>query len=589
MNSSNYTTRIAGGALLFCAMAFVGWQIQRGSQKNSDPPTEIRQNRTSDRVRRPSNQNNKGLAGAKRLLRVIDAEKNPAERMRVTTALVNSLSTDELLEWLDKRWFTCRDGYELSLFSRLATERLSHEDPLRLLAWSMKDNSSGSEAALKTLTESDPQALIDFFKENPKPYLELRALGAISKNNPEMAMDRLIEISLTGKDADFGYYYINSAMTTMAESSPELLEAKIAELGGKFQKTAQAALLGAKLNRSFATELDKLIDQPDGLNQLKAACATSRTSISDSLLANLGRLPSSWQAAVLKNNSDFLNNTNAYQWLTADLEGAGVTSSDANLIRLDCINNLAYSNPKQALEGYQHLDPSTMDASQKISILQAIFSTQSNPLAATGLLNMLDSDEDRMIAQKAIPSNPNESDLYKLRNTTNSSDWLDQVKQLNTNTTSDIQYYLTESLQKMNKQQIAELSKDFQSLPEDARRNVANVLTSSYTRNEGIDPELKGQALDYLISNPVAQGTDSNSGTNLPMLASIHVTQWIQTDPKAATDWTSKLPDSDAKTWATKNLASTWMQYDPAAAQKWIQSLPSQTQQDVQNFIDSSK
>ena len=587
MNLSNHTTSIAAGAVLFSAMALVGWQVQRGDhQTGAEARIQIRESRSSSRIDRPSTQRN-GLAAAKRMLRAIQAEKNPAERMRATTALVNSLSPEELLEWMDKRWFTCRDGFDLTLFSRLATERLSHEDPIGLLAWSMKDGSTGWEASLQTLTKSDPQALLDFFRENPNSNIELRALAVVAETNPGLAVDRLIELSLSGHDMNS--YQMGQTMLALAKSSPEQLEGALDSLAGKAGETAEAALLGVKLNRSFGTEIQNLIAQPDGLSRLKAAWQTSRTDLADTLLVNLGQLPSAWQAELSNNSSYFLDNKNASQWLAADLEGTGLTSQQADNIRMTCIQNLSYYNPKQALQGFLDLDRTSMNEVNRNSTLQSIFSNQRNLMSATGLINMLDNETDREFARQVIQSS-NDSNPNSLRTASTAQEWLKKVDSVSSSPDSSNSYYLIQAVQSLNKHQLTQLGKDFENLPSESQRNVAQILASTSPFGDyEVDPNLKGQAITFLISNPEDEKqTHSNPRANSSALASKHVAQWAQTDPVAASAWTSKLPESEAKTWATKNLASTWMQYDPVAAKKWVNTLPIQIRQEVEEFINLS-
>ena len=586
MKFSNHTTTIAAGAILFSAMALVGWQVRGGDQKaGTDGQIPTRENRSSSRFDRSPSQG-KGLAAAKRMLRALEAEKDPVERMRATTALVNSLSSDDLLEWMDKRWFTCRDGFDLTLFSKLATERLSHEDPIGLLAWSMKDESNGSEASLKILSKSDPQALLDFFKENPNPYIEFRALASIAETNPTMAMDRLIELSASSK-SEYSYQ-ITATMVALAESSPKQLEDALGSLEGEARQTAEAALLGAKLNRSFGAEIQNLINQPDGLNLLKAAWKTSGAKLSATMLANIGSLPPAWQSQLAGSASSLINNNNASQWLAADLEGAGLTSQQADSIRMTCIRNLSYSTPEKALQGFLDLDRTSMNENSRNSVLQSIFSNQSSVLAATGLINMLDSEADRetarQIVQSAANSNPN-----VLRNVSTSAEWLEKAGNAGSEEDSTNRYYLAEAVRNLSKHQLGQLSEDFQNLPPDTRRNVAEILGSRRSDTE-IEPNLKGQAISYLISNPPSEDeARTGSYSNPNALASMHVVKWAQTDPAAASAWTRTLPDSEAKTWATKNLAATWMQYDPAAAEKWIGALSPDTRREVKEFIDSKE
>jgi hypothetical protein len=254
-----------------------------------------------------------------------------------------------------------------------------------------------------------------------------------------------------------------------------------------------------------------------------------------------------------------------------------------------CVQNLAYNHPEQALQGFLNLDRESMPAGNRNSVLQSIFGNQTNPETASGLLSQLDNEADREIARQFIQNN-GASVSGNPKTIATAKEWLEQAEILVTNPTSNTRFELDQAVQTLNKEQLAQLGKDFQTLPPDSRRTVAAILSNSRPDTE-IDPNLKGQAISYLISNPAANDPSaqdpSNNSTNSNALASTHAVKWAQTDPAAASAWTSKLPDGEAKSWANKNLAATWMQYDPAAAKKWISNLPAGTRNEVQQFLDS--
>jgi hypothetical protein len=64
-----------------------------------------------------------------------------------------------------------------------------------------------------------------------------------------------------------------------------------------------------------------------------------------------------------------------------------------------------------------------------------------------------------------------------------------------------------------------------------------------------------------------------------------HAVQWLKNDPDAASAWVNRLPASEAKTWAQKNLAANWVKYDFEEAQRWIKALPANERKEVETFL----
>ncbi len=51
----------------------------------------------------------------------------------------------------------------------------------------------------------------------------------------------------------------------------------------------------------------------------------------------------------------------------------------------------------------------------------------------------------------------------------------------------------------------------------------------------------------------------------------------------------NRLPDGDAKLWASKNVALNWNQYDPGAVSTWLKTLPNDVKTQVQKHLETQR
>jgi hypothetical protein len=177
---------------------------------------------------------------------------------------------------------------------------------------------------------------------------------------------------------------------------------------------------------------------------------------------------------------------------------------------------------------------------------------------------------------------PGENGRPKLDNPT---DWLTGMAALGADSNGSA-YSFTSALRNWDKDKLADLSRQFNAMPADTKRNVANGLLKD---NFSSRNPLEADAIRFLIENPeptppedeVPQNTRANTENNTIRLASRYVGKLARTDPATASDWVRTLPDGQPKLWAQKNLHSLWSQYDPSAADEWFGTLPAATRESV--------
>ena len=57
--------------------------------------------------------------------------------------------------------------------------------------------------------------------------------------------------------------------------------------------------------------------------------------------------------------------------------------------------------------------------------------------------------------------------------------------------------------------------------------------------------------------------------------------RWARNDPTAAAQWTTTLPESDARSKAARNIVETWAEQDPNKTAGWLQKLPAGLSRDA--------
>jgi hypothetical protein len=579
---STHPTALTGAALGFFAMTLVGWKMADQPQRQ----VTVHEEKTARAANRPERHVRKsGPSDAVRQrVAAIRAISSPDQRMRATIEFANSLPASEIGAWIDGRWFNTGGGFDLTLFNKILTERWKKEDPDGMLAWNLKNNTGRTSELLASLADSDPQKLLDFFKEHPNKDQQLQALAQIAKKNPAFALQCLRDLppGASSEDGMSGYYN-RQVLAELAKSSPAALEAALATLSPSLKKQAEAILIGQKLQTSFNTEFQKLIARPDGWEILSSNLSSGNGGLGDKIFDQLASLPAEWRSSLASNAYSAISQSNATKWWNADLEGLGFSDSDAKRLRQVALSRISRDHPDEAIK---LLGTSGFDANSRQNVISNIFSNFSgNPEKADkaeALIALLGSDEEKQQARNQISTGNDTEIKEKIEKP---ADWLEKVSALDLKKGNSYQYL--SMLGEWDPDKIAELGNQFRTMPDDKKKQVAEVIsgTSGYSARY-VSTTLQGDAIRYLVAQPPdsTEGNQSRTDNTLAQ-ASQFAVNWSKTDPTAASDWVGTLPAGDAKTWAQKNLAANWAQYDPQATQQWLKSLPAGERTAVQDFM----
>jgi hypothetical protein len=580
----------SAGAAAFVAAAMAGWHLT-GANQPASATAEAGKTPGKELKRGERALRNGGMpAHVRDTLAAIRNAGSPDQRMRATIDLATNMPVGDLAEWLEKRWFDTGEGFDLTLFNKIAMQRWEAEDREGLIAWSLKNNPSRASQLLAALAKEDPAKALAFFADHPNPGMEIQMLSSVARTDPKLALGHLKQMIEGGTALRSGDYMSDSLFLEIAKKDPAALEAELDSLPGNFRFRAELALAGERLKASFSEGLQELTGRPDGLKLFKGIVDRD-DALKDQLFDKFADLPDSWKRGIGNEAHRYVSQENAAKWLAADLESMGINDKQAQNIRYMAIQYQASKEPGEALKALGNLE---LDKQQRQSLISMIFGNAAqNPEKVEQLMNSLESEEDRETAQMTAKANQESSSPDS--QLSEPKDWLEKISSIN----PDRSFGYLHMLSQWPKEKMAALSDEFRAMPDDKKLPVAKLLSSSYYSNE-IDQTLQGDAIRYLVNQPPAPKTEEpepgNQGPvgrsqqiNLPEVASRHAVFLANKDPEAAVQWVQTLPGGEAKQWAQKNLAANWAKYDPDAVQQWVSSLPTADRKQVESYLESKR
>ena len=398
-------------------------------------------------------------------------------------------------------------------------------------------------------------------------------MGKIAKHDPALVLGRLQELIAAGASAN----QVEGLIPALAKTSPAALEAMLDSMPSSWRNIAEAALVGQRLKNAFPKEIRRLWDRPDGWSLFQRALWMGERSAAYLMLSELANIPASWRGKIAEGPDQFLNESNAGKWWSADLEGQGFSAAQASQIRYAAVQRLGYQQPEAALK---LLAQTELPDKERRNLIGQIFSRANTPEEAAPLLALLGSEEDRQKAREAMATRLVARGGGEPR-IESPAEWLEQAVALKQNEGDGFISLLSH----WDENKIAELGQGFRALPDDKKRQVAIMLTGNIAPYNCPIPALAGEAIRYLAAQPDAGNPSQNPTVNSSQLASTLAVVWARKDPAAASAWVETLPVGETQSWARKNLAANWANYDPDATEQWISALPVDARTELREYL----
>jgi hypothetical protein len=338
------------------------------------------------------------------------------------------------------------------------------------------------------------------------------------------------------------------------------------------------------MDTSFDEEFQKLKDRPDGMKLLTAILENGSSdsgtvkAIGEHLLGDLSAVPASWRTALSNNAYRLISDKNAKEWVTADLEGAGFSDAQSEQIRARALSSLS-RQPETALKLLGEFE---FDENNRRNVIGNIFGNLKDPEQAAALIAQLTTEGDREYAQTLVSRRGLKTEQRKIDTP---DTWLSSAAAIDPKT-GGLDYQFRSALQNWDSGKRADLVRQFQALPDESKRTIAEGLSRG--GDSAYNP-LQGESVRFLVSHPsvdpvvegsgdpFADGANDSKPTaenRTSTMAVKYVATLAQSDPIAAGEWIGTLPSGQPKLWAQKNLHALWSQYDPQAADQWLATQP---------------
>ncbi|MCX6878207.1 MAG: hypothetical protein NTW21_31005 [Verrucomicrobia bacterium] len=550
---------------VFVIAAAFGWYFTGGpaAPGESTPDTSSKTCATGRSNRNKSSDAPAWLAGTLDQIRKADSF---AERMRLTLAFAPSIPNHDIFVWLKGGWFNPGDGYETRLFTRVLTDRLEAADPVALARLQLAAENPSTDQLI-ALAASDPQQVIELFREQPNDMLELRILKEMARVHPAIALERFLELSACGFPEGESYGY-EDVIAALAKADPTALQAALGKMPSYLRYDAERDLLSIRLSESFDTEIRRLWQRPDGWYLFSHNA--NNIEIETRLFNQLADLPPSWRNALAAQGGG--GSHLAESWWNADLEAVGFTAAQALRIRKRALESITRESPAK---GLTLLDDVELNPAERKDLIQGVFARASlNDDQAAKLLDLL-TDDDWQAAQEQLARKRGVT-FVPIPQVDKPDQWLADFANLEPRSDDNRQY--RNMLHKWDKDQLEALTRQFQSLPDDQKTKISEKLV---VEQSGVPLGFRGDAIRYLAATPEQHPEIIGTATSYAL-------ERLRNDPVAAGDWVRGLPAGEAREWAQKNLAVQWSATDPAAAERWLKSLPKKEQAPVREFMNKS-
>lgn len=547
------------GALAFLATAGIGWNLfMPAAPQAEENRTEGPETKQASRPGRTA----RAVAAETAAMRMgsIRAARDPEARMLATLALADSLSPSDFAAWVDGGYFDLRGGPELMMFTKILMDRWRAEDPEGLLAWAEKNKNGAGAAVTEQWAAKDPQRLLAWFQSHRNDQAEISLLGQIAAHSPELALQRLREMTEAGM-AGNAMRSSHALMKVLADKSPAALQAMLASLPADLKIHAESALGRKRLEASFSEGIRNLWDRADGW---RIFTNMESPEMNKKLMGELANLPAEWRRLMASNSYQFVQGGNARDWLKNDLTEAGFSDSEVKRIRGTALEQLSYIDPAATIGqlGVMEIEPDT-----RRQILEQVFSSNAGNLRE--LAEQLPEDEKKRAI--AMIDGGRESRLVSANAKTTPAELLEKIVALDPGNVGKNSVF--PQLDSWDRGKVEALTKGFTALPADQKTRAAGFITANADLATA-PSELQGAALRYLAGQPdAAAGGKETEENTLTAKVCTHAARLATADPVAAASWVGSLPAGEARSWAQSNLLNGWVQYDPEAAASWKKSL----------------
>lgn len=322
----------------------------------------------------------------------VHSAQNARERLRATIQLASDLPVSEMPGWFAHNGYGINDSACLNVFFDICRRRWLEEDPEGLMEEGLNKNWTMFNDIAARWARLDPDRALAFVEgqEDPKIANKLQSafLQGLVESRPSQALDLILQASKNQ------YFDASTALTSLAEHHPELLEATTSHWPSPLRENAETILTGTRLQKDFMSGLDHLLELPDAKVRFAKLIQNFQITrkLGNQFIDHLDQLPAEWIDVIAKDQSRTIFQTNPSRWLEADYASAGIDTNTADRLRKNALMVMRYSEPEKALTYLT--DHPLDDQTFRYTYSQAVISlSEKDPAAAQAWFQQLPEDE----------------------------------------------------------------------------------------------------------------------------------------------------------------------------------------------------
>jgi len=490
--------------------------------------------------------------------------------MRHAMELARTLPLNQAGRWLDEGLFSQREGYALTLFTKILEQRWRTEDPDGYLVWQLGNGQNVSKEEMARLAERNPDLLLVNIRLIEDPNAQSAAIANLAKARPDLALAELATMDLQQLHRSGR---LRTIFGELAKTDLAGLQSRLEVLPPSLREAAQQAIFSQLLSTDFSGALSQLVELPNGWELFRNAHL--QQSDYRNLLENFATLPQSWKKNLGDSSHYLTSGMNADQILATDWASYGLSEKQFGRIRGYALFGKARNNKEGALELFQ--------------------SNQLNEAGRRYFLDLLSWNEGRDIVQDLLPHLESADRDYvskQLEQRGQASPTMISSPQ----TAADLSQNLADthhrnfanmasSMRNWNAEQKRQFQSDYAAMQGEERHRVTAMLTGAE------DLDQRAAAVQEILGNAEAQevaGWSENQRSAVKTASEVAL-EFLKQDADQAARWVTTLPEGDTRTWTMKNLAANWQNYDPAGATRFVESLPASEREAVSSFIENPR
>ena len=496
-----------------------------------------------------------------RLQGIMDGSQGQ-ERMRAMIGLANSVPVEEIETWLDNFYLDTSDAWIDKVCTEILHTRLFEAHPDRFMERCLRLGQVHTEEFMARWTQSDPEAAEAFIEglSDPKEKTKLTSvlIGELARLQPLRAMDLITQL---GDDLKATRGFSNTFAALAKTHRAELLET----LRGWPPDVAKQALeqVAAQHSREDLEGALKWMEGEErGRDLFFSVCQLNR-AIAPDLIEMAAELPEGWLNSALSRSWYALSRDDPMMWMGVDAESLRVTPGMLDQLQRLAIGQLQVTAENRA-EVMALLDEG---AGYDVRTRQAAVESIAGGWMA----------EDRESAEQWVEGLEDEklreAGLARLNREEQS--WEDPpppagdlLRHLAGENLAQGGRLYTRQIRNWTANDLAEARASFREMPAEVRDRASRFMIDQ--ANWQVAAPIRSEALSHLVVS------GSNGGlSERQFLGRVSETaaQWGRSDPAAAAQWVTSLPEGDAREWAARNVVREWAGHSEQEARSWVEGL----------------